>query len=111
MIRHIVMWRVKGETEQERLIAGGQIKFAFEALKGRIPGLRYIEVGINVSAVDYACDAVLFSEFESHSALQDYANHPEHLRVRDQLAGLRITRHQVDYDIQSIEGERHASSC
>lgn len=109
MIRHIVMWQVKGETIDERLATSRKIKFAFEALNGQVPGMHHLEVGINVSPADYACDAVLFSEFESQSALRDYANHPAHLSVRDQLAGLRIARHQVDYEIHTIDGERYAS--
>ncbi|MNG33932.1 Stress responsive A/B Barrel Domain protein [compost metagenome] len=52
-----------------------------------------------MSRVDYACDTVLLAEFESLAALKAYADHPEHLRVREQLAGLRIARHQVDYTI------------
>jgi hypothetical protein len=111
MIRHIVMWQVKGDTLEERLATSGKIKFAFEALNGQIPGLCHLEVGINVSPADYACDAVLFSEFESPCALRDYASHPAHLDVRDRLAGLRIARHQVDYEIHPNDGERHASPC
>ena len=30
-------------------------------------------------------------------ALRAYAEHPAHARVREELAGLRIARHQVDY--------------
>ena len=40
---------------------------------------------------------MLYSEFESPQALAAYATHPEHLRVRDELDGLRVARHQVDY--------------
>jgi hypothetical protein len=52
---------------------------------------------VDLSHVDYACDVVLYSEFESLQALAEYAIHPEHTRVRQELEGLRITRHQVDY--------------
>jgi hypothetical protein len=40
---------------------------------------------------------VLYSEFESQAALDAYAEHPEHLRVKQELADLRTARHQVDY--------------
>jgi quinol monooxygenase YgiN len=50
-----------------------------------------------VSGVDYACDVVLFSEFESREALAAYAQHPLHLQVREELGDLRTARHQVDY--------------
>jgi len=34
-------------------------------------------------------------------ALDEYATHPEHLRVRDELEGVRIARHQVDYEVDA----------
>jgi len=54
-------------------------------------------MGIDRSGVDYACDVVLCSEFASHAALEAYATHPEHLRVKAALGNLRKARHQVDY--------------
>ncbi len=100
MIRHIVMWRVRGETDVERVAARQRVKQAFESLRGRIPGMRHIEVGIDSSADDHACDAVLVTDFESQAALDAYATHPEHLRVRTELDGLRTSRHQVDYQVE-----------
>jgi len=99
-IRHIGMWRLRGETPAERSAARLKVKTLFEGLKGRIEGLTHIEVGVDVSAVDYACDVVLFSEFKDQAALAAYANHPEHLRVREALGDLRIGRFQVDYPIK-----------
>ncbi|WP_175776364.1 Dabb family protein [Burkholderia anthina] len=97
MIRHVVMWNVAGTTEPERALARTSVKAAFESLRGRIPGMTHLEVGTDVSAADYACDLILVAEFDSRKALDAYATHPEHERVRDTLAGLRIARHQVDY--------------
>ncbi|GLR86072.1 Dabb family protein [Bradyrhizobium iriomotense] len=99
-IRHIVMWRLRGETPAERSAARLKVKTLFEGLRGRIDGLTHIEVGLDVSDVDYACDVVLFSEFADQAALQAYATHPEHLRVRQELGDLRIGRFQVDYPIK-----------
>ncbi|QBR03531.1 Dabb family protein [Paraburkholderia pallida] len=97
MIRHIVMWRVAGRTAEERRETASYVKKEFESLRGVIPGLVALEVGIDVSAVDYACDVVLVTDFESRAALEAYADHPEHLRVREALTGMREARHQVDY--------------
>jgi len=99
MIRHIVMWRVRGENAEQRLAARTHVKQAFESLRGRIPGMRSLEVGVDTSGVDYACDLVLVCEFDSQAALDAYAVHPEHRHLRDQLDGLRIARHQVDYPV------------
>jgi Stress responsive A/B Barrel Domain len=101
MIRHIVMWRVRGETVEERSAGRELVKQRFESLRGRIPGMTALEVGVDISAVDYACDVVLVTDFESQEALNAYAVHPEHLRVREALGELRIARFQVDYPTRS----------
>ena len=75
------------------------LKSGFESLRGRIPGLLHLEVGVDDSRIDYACDVVLLTEFASREALAAYADHPEHLRVRRTLGDLRTARHQVDYEI------------
>lgn len=97
MIRHIVMWRVRGDTKAERSAARERVRDAFEGLRGRIPGMARLEVGLDHSAVDYACDVVLVTDFVSQGALAAYAVHPEHLRVRAELDDLRTERYQVDY--------------
>jgi hypothetical protein len=97
MIKHIVMWKVRGDTPAARQQAALFLKSRFEGLVGAIPGMAHLEIGLDSSGVDYACDVVLYSEFESQQALDAYAAHPAHLRVRQELEGLRIARHQVDY--------------
>ena len=97
MIKHIVMWNVRGATTEDKATSIRFLKTRFEELAGRIPGLLRIEIGVDTSRIDYACDVVLYSEFESQQALDDYATHPEHLRVRQELGDLRIARYQVDF--------------
>jgi heme-degrading monooxygenase HmoA len=99
VIRHIVMWDVRGDDEATRSRHLALLKAEFESLRGRIPGLLQLEVGIDDSRVDYACDVVLVTTFESRAALAAYAEHPEHTRVRRALGDLRIARHQVDYEV------------
>lgn len=98
MIKHIVMWNILGSTEDEKAGNVSRLKAAFEGMRERIPGLLRMEIGVDESRVDYACDVVLYSEFESRQALAAYTDHPEHLRVRRELEGLRIARHQVDFE-------------
>jgi hypothetical protein len=97
VIKHIVMWKVRGETPEQRRHNAGQLAESFRSLSGRVPGLLHLEVGIDTSGVDYACDVVLYSEFASPAALEAYASHPEHMRVKREVGNLRIARHQVDY--------------
>ena len=95
MIKHIVMWNVAGETAEQKRQAALFLKDRFEGLRGLIPGLRQLEIGVDISGVDYACDVVLYSEFETGEALEAYASHPEHLRVRQELTDIRTARYQV----------------
>jgi hypothetical protein len=97
VIKHIVMWDVKGETAEEKQQTALIIKAKFEALVGEIPGLQKLEIGIDISRISYACDVILYSKFEDAEALAAYADHPGHHRVKNELEGLRIARHQVDY--------------
>lgn len=97
MIKHIVMWNVRGDSVEEKAKSAAFVKAQFEGIAASIPGLLRLEVGLDTSRIDYACDVVLYTEFESQEALNAYAAHPEHLRVKAELGDLRTTRHQVDY--------------
>ncbi|OGB03743.1 MAG: stress responsive protein [Burkholderiales bacterium RIFCSPHIGHO2_12_FULL_61_11] len=97
MIKHIVMWNVRGDTPAGKARAIEKLKSSFASLRGQIPGLSHLEIGVDSSRTDYACDVVLYSEFETQAALDAYSTHPEHLRVRNELAEVRTARHQVDY--------------
>ncbi|MBI2768948.1 MAG: Dabb family protein [Burkholderiales bacterium] len=99
-IKHIVMWNLRGESTQEKARAIAFLRNRFESLRGQIPGLLHLEVGVDSSGVDYACDVVLYSVFDSRESLALYATHPAHLRVREELGDLRINRHQVDYAME-----------
>jgi hypothetical protein len=99
MIKHIVMWQVAGTTPLEKTKNKEFLRAQFETLRGKIVGLQKMEIGFDSSGVDYACDVVLYTEFESQVALDVYATHPEHLRVKKALEGLRTSRHQVDFSI------------
>lgn len=101
MIRHIVMWNLAGDSPEAKQRNIDLLRRSFQSLKGRIPGLRHLEIGADHSGVDYACDVVLYSEFDSQEALDAYATHPEHLRVKAEIGAIRVTRHQVDYQVPS----------
>jgi hypothetical protein len=99
------MWNLRGDTVEEKAMAAARLKLAFESLRGQIPGMHRAEIGIDISRVDYACDVVLYSEFESQAALEAYAVHPEHLRVKQEVGDLRVARHQVDYAPERLSSD------
>jgi len=100
MVKHIVMWRLHDEVDGvSKGEAAIRIKAELEALNGKIPGLRYIEVGIDFDRGEQAADIVLYSELESREALAAYQAHPLHQAVVPLVKKHARERVVVDYDI------------
>ncbi len=69
MIKHVVMWKFK-EGEYDNMLL---FRERLLALKGQIPEIRAMEVGVNINPSDRSFDAVLISEFDSLDALKRIA--------------------------------------
>ncbi len=95
MIRHIVMWKFKeGEYENMLLFRGRLL-----ALKGQIPEIRAMEVGVNINPSERSFDAVLVSEFDSLDALKAYSTNPLHVEVSKFCKSIRTQTVSVDYEL------------
>ena len=99
MFKHIVFWRLKDTGNgHDQLASARAMKQKFEALRGVIPGLQRIEVGIDVSRTDDSCDVALYSEFESRAAFDVYYEHPAHQELVQFIKSVRTERRMVDYE-------------
>jgi len=84
MIRHIVLWRLKGADDF------ATAHRALQAQLGRIPGLVRVEIGRAFNTGRRAADFALICDFESREALAAYHRHPVHMQTRaivDPLVG------------------------
>lgn len=100
MIKHIVMWKLKGFAEgKEKAENAKIIKEKLEGLKGVVEQIKFIEVGIDLNKSAQAYDVVLYSEFESMETLDEYQNDPEHLKAAEFIGKVRMERVVVDYEI------------
>ena len=98
MLKHVVMFKLKETSEcGDRLQNAKKMKQDLEALKGKIPQIRHIEVGINAIPSDAAYDVVLVSGFDNEKDLDTYQKHPEHLKVAEFIGKIRERRAVVDY--------------
>ena len=90
MIRHVVLWAFKDsvpQAERDTIVA------AIRGLSPKVPSLRSLEVGENVSpARAQGYTHVLVETFDDLAGLAAYAAHPEHLPV---LARIREAAAQV----------------
>lgn len=98
MLRHVVMFslldQAEGSPKAENAL---RIKTMLEALRGTIPEIRDLEVGINLNHAPGEWDLVLVSEFEDLEALSRYQKHPEHVKAGDFISKIRKERAFVDY--------------
>jgi len=99
VVKHIVFWRLKAEAHGCPAAENARaIKEKLEGLRGRVPGMLKIEVGLDFSRTDASCDLALYSEFESRAALDAYQSHQEHKAVMPFILEAREERRLVDYE-------------
>ncbi len=100
MIVHIVFWRLhetaNGRSKRENAL---EMKRRFEAMRPLMPGLLRLDFGIDFSGTEQSSDVALYTEFESREALDAYQVHPAHTEAAAFIAGVRIERRVVDYEM------------
>ena len=100
MIRHIVCWKFLGQAEgaakEENL---RKAKTMLESLPEKIPEIRSLEVGIDVTRSEASFDLVLNGTFASVAALEVYQRHPAHLAVVAFLRAVQSAKTVVDYEV------------
>ena len=74
MITHIVFFKLSEPTPEK--IAGTREKLL--SMRGKIPELRHLEVGIDVIRSERSYDLALVTRFDSLADLQAYQVHPWH---------------------------------
>jgi len=100
MVKHLVFWRLKehalGASKAENAL---RFQAEVEKLKNVVPGVRNLELGIDIEGSSAAWDMALYSEFDSQEALDAYQAHPEHVKVRDLFIEATSERAVVDYEV------------
>ncbi len=100
MIKHIVMWTLKDEAAGADLAANAlKMKELLSALRGLIPVIVDLEVGLDVFAASPACDVILYTAFATRADLDTYQAHPEHQKVVGFVKQVVASRSVVDYEI------------
>lgn len=94
MVVHIVMFLFKDENKDANI---AQTKKRLEALVDLVPTLQSMEVGVNFTESERAFDLSLYSTFDSKEALNEYAIHPEHLKVVEFIKSVTLQSKVVDY--------------
>jgi len=99
MIRHVVVWRLKSSSGDNREAAFSAIRAALEAQRGRVPGLIRVEVGLNVRPSRRAGDFALICDFADIAALEAYHKHAVHHETRAVVDPLVEEHWIADYEL------------
>lgn len=87
------MWRLKDQAEAIRM------KEALLSMKGQVPSLLSIEVGINTSTHKSAFDIVFMGTFANSNALSEFETDKFHLSVGELVGKLRKERVVVEFEV------------
>jgi hypothetical protein len=96
MIIHTVLLRPKPETSDEEIAT---VLAHVQDLQQTIPGILQVQVGPNLnSSNNHGYTYGFVMRFASKEHLRDYAPHPVHRLVSDEL--VRISQSIIDFDLE-----------
>jgi len=95
MIKHIVMFKLLRENKEMNL---QKLKDNLDSLKNKIPEIKFLETGLNISSRISAFDLVLITEFNNLDDLDKYRVHPDHQETLELLEEIKEEIIVVDYE-------------
>jgi hypothetical protein len=94
MVKHIVFFKLKDRSPESIAKARDLIM----SMKGKIPFLRHLEVGIDFVKSARSFDFALIAHFDTPAELDQYATHPVHIPVLNYLKSAAEQSVAVDYE-------------
>jgi hypothetical protein len=98
MINHVVLFKLKDYSSEEKQSVIAEMKSLLEGLNGKIDELKFIEVGVNYELESKSYDLALITHFNSIEGLDKYRVHPEHKKVIARFAEFNLDRAAVDFE-------------
>ena len=95
MIRHVVLFKIKPEYQQEI----PQLVKNFYTMKGQVEGLLDLEAGADVLHSDRSYDLALITTFADRAAFDAYQTHPLHVPIRKRMHEVRSGSVACDFEI------------
>jgi hypothetical protein len=94
MITHVVLFKLKNSSQSSIEKA----RDVLLGMRGKIPLLRILEVGMDVLHSERSFDIALITKFDSMEDLKAYQVHPIHLEVAKYINSVKETSVAVDYE-------------
>lgn len=98
-LRHIVSWKLNGETLDERNSQAERMRVVLEPLDGLVPQVRALSLHRNEMYEGSNYDLTLIVDFDDAEALEQYMVHPEHQSVVAEIKNFVSGRAVTDFTI------------
>lgn len=98
-LRHIVSWKLSGETREDRDAQAAEIRAALEPLTELVPSVRALAVHRNELFDGDNYDVTLIADFDDAEGLAAYATHPDHLAAGAIIKSHAAGRVAVDFSL------------
>lgn len=96
MLRHIVMWKLSGETPEEREAQAAEVVPALAGLEHSVPTVRSFSVHRDEIQDGTNWDIGIVADFDDLDGLQEYIVHPSHVAVVDVIRRNTSARAGID---------------
>lgn len=100
MVKHIVMFKLKQEFDGKTAMENAKDAQAkAEKLRDLVPSVEKMEVVCNSPAADETnYELALICDFKDMEGLNEYQQHPEHLKFGAFISQMRESRACIDYE-------------
>lgn len=92
MVTHIVCHKYTDREEAKKIAP------MLKALVGKVPGLLSMEAGADFVGSARSFDLALIAKFETREDLEVYADHPEHVKVKEYIHTVLEKGISVDFE-------------
>lgn len=98
MIKHLVLWKLRGEVKNEKLIEKVTLlQKKFAAMNGVVAGLLHVELCEIEQPNEY--DLCLYTEFTDKKSLETYKPHPLHMEIKELSKDWVFGKLVLDYEV------------
>lgn len=98
-LRHIVSWKLSGESVADRDAQAAELSAALSPLAGLVPSVRALSVHRNELFDGENFDVTLVVDFDDAAGLAEYAVHPDHVAAGAIVKSHAVARVATDFTL------------
>jgi hypothetical protein len=98
MIRHLVLWNLAADADEDKQLIIAELEERFAPLAG-LDGVERLEIRADIGETSGNWDVVLVGDYRDTAALDAYQVHPSHVAVVDYVRSVVTARACIDYEV------------